>query len=330
MVASQAGERREGAEMKSFDRSSLARALMTGVASLAFMMVSAGGVRAEIVTVQGEDGAAGTDGVNQGDNGMPGDDGESVSANAGSTQPITVPLNKATATGGNGGVGGNAALFGTGGVGGNGGAANATAATTITFGAAEADANSSGGTGGPGGLEVLGIDGNSGNGGGATATSAAVNADGSPVASNANATGGAGGSGGSAVSGANGGPGKLVLFRRPRAGVVNTDVVAGEADYVPLVDRVCVLSRTPQLGRARDEDMDCSQPRGRDQSPQEPSPCGRMGSMVRRRNRRDEGVGRIIRDRCLRRASERERRGVAKWTRRTSAAGRREVQRTLG
>ena len=80
---------------------------MTGVASLAFVMVGAGGVRAEIVTVQGDDGAAGADGVNPGDNGMPGGDGESVSANAGGAQPITAPLNKATATGGNGGQGGN-------------------------------------------------------------------------------------------------------------------------------------------------------------------------------------------------------------------------------
>ena len=89
--------------MKSIHRSILTRALMTGVASLAFMMVGAGGVRAEIVTVQGDDGAAGADGVNPGDNGMPGGDGELVSANAGSAQPITAPLNKATATGGNGG-----------------------------------------------------------------------------------------------------------------------------------------------------------------------------------------------------------------------------------
>ena len=96
--------------MKSIHRSILTRALMTGVASLAFVMVSAGGVRAEIVTVQGDDGAAGANGVNPGDNGMPGGDGESVSANAGSAQPITAPLNKATATGGNGGQGGNGAI----------------------------------------------------------------------------------------------------------------------------------------------------------------------------------------------------------------------------
>src|SRR5580692_5830597 len=92
--------------MKSIHRSILTRALLTGAASLAFMMASAAGARADIVIVQGDDGAAGADGVNPGDNGMPGGDGESVSANAGSTQPITAPLNRAKATGGNGGQGG--------------------------------------------------------------------------------------------------------------------------------------------------------------------------------------------------------------------------------
>jgi hypothetical protein len=53
--------------MKSIHCSILTRALMTGVASLAFMMIGAGGVRAEIVTVQGDDGPAGEDGVNLGD-----------------------------------------------------------------------------------------------------------------------------------------------------------------------------------------------------------------------------------------------------------------------
>src|ERR1700735_1340675 len=96
--------------MKSIHRSILTRALMTGVATLAFVMVGVGGVAAEIVTVQADAGPAGANGVNPGDNGMPGDDGESVSANAGSAQPITAPLNKATATGGNGGQGGNGAI----------------------------------------------------------------------------------------------------------------------------------------------------------------------------------------------------------------------------
>src|ERR1700722_15229203 len=95
-----------GAAMKPIHRSSLTRALMTGVASLAFVMASAAGPRAEIVTVQGDGGAAGADGVNLGDPGLPGGDGWAGSANAGSAQPITAPLNKATATGGNGGQGG--------------------------------------------------------------------------------------------------------------------------------------------------------------------------------------------------------------------------------
>src|ERR1700733_3377248 len=105
------------AAMKSIHRSILTRALMTGVASLAFVMVSAGGVRAEIVTVQGDDGAVGANGANPGDNGLRGGEGESVSADAGSALPITAPLNTSTATGGRGGQGGNGASGGDGGTG---------------------------------------------------------------------------------------------------------------------------------------------------------------------------------------------------------------------
>jgi hypothetical protein len=76
---------------KTMDRSILARSLMTGAASLALMMASAAGARADIVTVQGDDGAAGADGVFSGDPGLPGGDGESVAADAGSSQPITAP-----------------------------------------------------------------------------------------------------------------------------------------------------------------------------------------------------------------------------------------------
>src|SRR5580704_15337275 len=104
-------------------------ALMTSAVSLAFTLMAAEAGRAETVIVQGDDGAAGANGVNPGDNGLPGGDGESVTANAGSAQPITAPLNKATATGGNGGAGGNGAIGGfsgdSGGNGGNGGAASA-------------------------------------------------------------------------------------------------------------------------------------------------------------------------------------------------------------
>jgi hypothetical protein len=175
------------AAMNSIYRSILARSLMTGVASLAFMMMGATGVRAEIVTVQGDNGANGMDGVPPDGAGQPGGDGETVNASAGSPNPYTAPLNQATATGGNGGAGGNGA---DGGNGGNGGGANTTAATAIISGSAEADANSSAGDGGLGGGGN--VDGNGGAGGAAIATSAARNAHGGPVASNATAAGGRG------------------------------------------------------------------------------------------------------------------------------------------
>jgi hypothetical protein len=87
----------------------------------------------------GDDGVAGADGVNPGDSGLPGGDGESVAANAGSALPITAPLNKATATAGNGGIGGDGIPLDYsgatgGGNDGNGGAAATTATTTIITG----------------------------------------------------------------------------------------------------------------------------------------------------------------------------------------------------
>ena len=57
--------------MNSIYRSILARSVMTGAASLAFMMMGPAWVRAETVIVQGGDGAAGADGVNLGDPGLP-------------------------------------------------------------------------------------------------------------------------------------------------------------------------------------------------------------------------------------------------------------------
>jgi len=162
---------------------------MASAASLAFMMIGAPGVRAEIVTVQGADGAAGADGANPGDSGLPGGDGESVAANAGSAQPVTAPQNQGTATGGNGGAGGSGVGAG-GGDGGNGGAATASAATTIISGSAEADANSFGGDGGAGGnAGTLPFPANGGAGGDATAMSAATDADDGPVDSSAIAKG---------------------------------------------------------------------------------------------------------------------------------------------
>jgi hypothetical protein len=94
--------------MNSISRSIFARSLMTGAASLAVMTMGAAGVRAEIVIVQGDDGAAG-------DPGEPGGNGEPVAANAGSTHPNTAPLNTATASGGNGGQGGGGSAVGNGG-----------------------------------------------------------------------------------------------------------------------------------------------------------------------------------------------------------------------
>jgi hypothetical protein len=178
--------------MQSIHRSILLRLLMAGAASLAFMMVGSGGVRAELVTVQGDDGAADADGVNPVDPGLPGGNGESVAANAGSTQPMTAPLNKAMATGGNGGAGGNglAGGNGNGGDGGNGGTSNATASTTIVSGSAEADAYSHGGSGGAGGGAGdgdFGSAGTGGTGGDATAQSSATNSSAGPVLSSATA-----------------------------------------------------------------------------------------------------------------------------------------------
>jgi hypothetical protein len=118
---------------------------MTSVASLALAVMAPAMARAEIVTVQGDNGEAGANGVDPGDPGMPGVDGESVAANAGSVHPITAPINISTATGGNGGLGGNGVDSGNGGNGGNGGAAVATAATTLISGSAGAGANSYGG-----------------------------------------------------------------------------------------------------------------------------------------------------------------------------------------
>jgi hypothetical protein len=160
-----------GADMQSIHRSDLTRSLMTGAAALALVMIGAPGVRAEIVTVQGDDGAAGADGVNLGDNGMPGGEGESVTGSAGSAQPITAPLNQATTTGGNGGGGGNGVAVGdgnggfggNGGNGGNGGSSDATAVTATASGLAEADAHSTGGNGGSGGLSLSSF-GSNGNG----------------------------------------------------------------------------------------------------------------------------------------------------------------------
>jgi hypothetical protein len=72
------------ADMKSIHRSNLMGVLLAGAALAAVMMMDAPRARAEIVTVQGDDGAAGADGVSPGDPGLPGGNGESVTGSAGS------------------------------------------------------------------------------------------------------------------------------------------------------------------------------------------------------------------------------------------------------
>jgi hypothetical protein len=171
--------------MKSIHRSILTRALMTSAASLAFIMMNAAGVRAESVSVLGANGANAVDG----DPDVPAGEGESVTATAGSMQPVTAPSNSAFATGGNGGSGGNDLGNG---VGAPGGGAGATAATTVISGSAEADATAIGGNGGnfgEGGFQ------NDGYGGFASANSRAVTSGSGDAASSANATGGATGTG---------------------------------------------------------------------------------------------------------------------------------------
>jgi hypothetical protein len=134
-AALQAGGRR-GAGMASFDRSSSARALMMGVASLALLMIGAAEGRAESVFGQG------ANGENFIDDDDPATDGESVTATAGSLQPVTDPYNSAYAIGGNGGQGVSDLV---GQSGGWGGSASATAATTVISGSAEAVATAVGG-----------------------------------------------------------------------------------------------------------------------------------------------------------------------------------------
>ena len=141
-------------------------------------------VRAEIVTAQGADGA---NGVGDDPYAVP-EEGESVTATAGSIQPVSDPSNSAFATGGNGGNGGNVPGNGTGAPG---GAARATAATAVNSGSAEADATAIGGNGG----NIGGNNQNDGYGGYASANSTAVTNGSGDASSSANATGGATGFG---------------------------------------------------------------------------------------------------------------------------------------
>ena len=135
--------------MNSIHRSVLARALMTGAASLAFMMTGAAEGRAESVFVQGANGAN----FIYGNPDVPATGGGSATATAGSMQPVTDPYNSAYAIGGNGGQGVSDLVGQSGGWGGN---ASATAATTVISGSAEADATAVGGAFGSGGYGIAG------------------------------------------------------------------------------------------------------------------------------------------------------------------------------
>ena len=104
--------------------------------------------------------------------------GEAVTATAGSLQPVTDPYNSAYAIGGNGGQGVSDLI---GQSGGWGGYASATAATTVIFGSAKADATAVGGAFGGGGYGISG---------GAFAVANAAAAGGGTAVATAVATGG--------------------------------------------------------------------------------------------------------------------------------------------
>ena len=168
--------------MKSIHRSILTRALMTGVASLAFMIIGAGGVRADTVG-----GGSGADGANCDLFENPtcvvgnGGDGESVSAGG----------NPATAFGGNGGEGGQ--VFGPvapGEIDGNGGAGGSgTAFATGKSRRGDVTVSASAGGGNGGSAAVWG---NGGNGGSGEASAIGRSGRGNVTVS-ASATGGEGG-----------------------------------------------------------------------------------------------------------------------------------------
>jgi hypothetical protein len=161
---------------------------MAGAASLAFMMMGAGGARAD--TVIGADGTPGS--ICQGvdlDCGINGSDGESVSA-AG---------NPAVAVGGNGGAAGFGPMGFDGSGDGDGDGGQGGSATAVATGDSNVSASA---TGGAGGSEDTGF---SGSGGQASATSTAMGGSGG-ASSSAYATGGfapPGGGGGFATATAN-------------------------------------------------------------------------------------------------------------------------------
>jgi hypothetical protein len=166
--------------MKPIHRSILARALMVGVASLAFMMLGTAVVRAQVIGANGAPGAT----CNQ---------GEDCDINGGNGESVSAGGNPAVAVGGNGGAAG----FGGNGVGdGTGNGGNGGSATAVATGGAIVSASA---TGGDGGISPLSY---GGSGGDARATSTAVSGSGE-ASSSAYATGGGaplGGTGGSATA----------------------------------------------------------------------------------------------------------------------------------
>src|SRR5271169_3855145 len=99
--------------MRAIERSFLMGLSVTSALTLALVTAGAVKVSAETIivpTVPGSlDGGTGPDGVSPpGDpNGQPGGDGLPANADAGFSVPNSDALNSATATGGNGGAGGN-------------------------------------------------------------------------------------------------------------------------------------------------------------------------------------------------------------------------------
>jgi hypothetical protein len=163
--------------MNSSSRSILARSLMAGAASVAFMMANVAVVRAQ--TVIGADGAPGADCGTDNCTAGTGADGESVSSDG----------NPAAAIGGAGGAGGFAfPPNGFDGFSGNGGNATATAIGSPTSSATA--------TGGAAGASNHGLDEiqDFGAGGNATATSTAISNGSGDATSSATATNGPGNS----------------------------------------------------------------------------------------------------------------------------------------
>jgi PEP-CTERM motif len=186
-------------------RSILARALMTVVASLAFMMIGAAVVRAQV----GSDGTPGA--FCYGD---PSAD-EYCAVNGGDGESVSAGGNPAVAIGGNGGAAGDSD-FGLDG-GGNGG--NGGSATAVATGGSIVSASATGGEGGVGGLSY------GGSGGDGSATSKAFGGSGGASAS-AYATGGGapnGGTGGSATATAN--------ALATRGGLANSEAIATGGKY---------------------------------------------------------------------------------------------------